>query len=253
MNLLQKIGITSAIALSSLNLNGQDYLLNKEGYPNERGIYYYVKSMEDSTKSEFNHFFGVELDYVEFKVDDLEEYTNYNQGELGLYFEWGEIIIHKKEEYIGYSRKTVKKRIERSFSEANNFVRSIMIHELGHHFVNQTKHRLREEEKYDLIFVQFPTQKNFVEEFIEEGISEYCVRSMGEMISPKKSFIPKTEQELLDTSNVYKAKYQYAEYFVRPVLDKYGLEKGVEIILLNELPTLEEILKPELYYERLEE
>jgi len=93
---------------------------------------------------------------------------------------------------------------------------------------------------------QFGTQ------FIEEGICEYVVYYLHESNPIKNIVIPKTMDDLMDDMNRVNILYVYSVYVLQDFLDKEGLKKGIEILLSNKPPTYEEILKPELFFNRLE-
>jgi len=74
---------------------------------------------------------------------------------------------------------------------------------------------------------------------------------MGEIIPPKRIFIPKTIEDLMNKDISYEIKYKYSSYYLKPFLDTTDFKKGVKILLHNSPPTYEEILNPDMYYGRL--
>lgn len=208
--------------------------------PTTDEINQYVENNSDTIVCEFENFYDVDVRDVDFETDKLEEYTE-NENELGICFpSLNYIIISNEEKYIGYSAKEKKRRILNSIEESNKFVKGVMIHEICHIYVDQVIDSLR-----------IKRHNTFESNFIEEGICEYSVTKMGELILSDKIFIPLTTNELFDTINEYNVKYKYSSYFVKNIIDKYGLTKGIIILFKNSQPTINEILKPEIYYRRL--
>ena len=88
--------------------------------------------------------------------------------------------------------------------------------------------------------------------FIEEGICEYMVTQMGEIIPPRKVSVPKSESDLIKRDNKYKYVYKYSTEYIKTFLDTTGFKRGVKILLHNEPPTYQQILNPELYFNNLD-
>ncbi|MCD4709330.1 MAG: hypothetical protein K8R52_00660 [Bacteroidales bacterium] len=88
--------------------------------------------------------------------------------------------------------------------------------------------------------------------FIEEGICEYVTLKMNETISQRRPYIPKKPSDLFRKENAYNIYYKYSAYCLTEFLDTTGLKRGVKILLHNRPPSTEEILKPDLFFKRLE-
>lgn len=88
--------------------------------------------------------------------------------------------------------------------------------------------------------------------FIEEGICEYVTLKMNELIPPKRLFIPKTPSDLTRQENRYKIFLKYSSHCLSGFLDTTGLKQGMKILLHNRPPSTDEILKPDLFFKRLE-
>ena len=74
---------------------------------------------------------------------------------------------------------------------------------------------------------------------------------MGELIAPKRPFIPRTIKGLTDKNNRYLVNYKYSSYYLKTFLDTTGFKMGVKVLLHNSPPSYEEILKPDLFFSRL--
>jgi len=89
-------------------------------------------------------------------------------------------------------------------------------------------------------------------EFLEEGLCEYIPYTMQEILSVD-DYKPRSTEDIINNRNTYSIKYRYARLFVTPVIQKYGLRKAIEIMVCCAPPSIEEILYPEKYYQRLVE
>jgi hypothetical protein len=128
------------------------------------------------------------------------------------------------------------------------FVRGVILHELGHHYIVQVANEMREEGLYvDKAFSKFNLDSV---NFIEEGICEYGSYKLGEILS-KNTYTPKEVKDLSYKNNAYNTYYRYSRVFVRSVLETYGMKSGIKILLSNKTPSIEEMLDPKKYYSRL--
>jgi len=101
--------------------------------------------------------------------------------------------------------------------------------------------------KYNNFRIYHPRDRTYGAEFIEEGICEYIAHKAGEILYPEEVF-----PDFNSNWDKYEIKYQYAEYYVRQILDRYdNIKEGIKMILLTPPPTKEEIRNPELYYKRV--
>ena len=233
-----------------------DYPL-ENGKPTSKGIERYIEDKGDSLIIEYQ-------DFVQDSLFDAWIYTaDMNRNgpdslELGWYFR-NEVIISMDPLFIAYELGDLSK-IDRSMvEESNKFVKSTVFHELTHHYMYIIS---REMQSLDQVHVNRAYQSGmliirdntlFGATFIEEGICEYQTGRMGEIIVPKKPFIPKTQEELTDINNRYKVFYKYAAHCLKPFLDTTGFKRGVKILIHNAPPSYEEILKPELFFSRLKQ
>jgi len=232
-----------------------DYPL-KDGKPTSKGIEQYIDQMSDSLVVEYQNFVGDTLYDVWIYAEDFPVYDILDSMELGRYYP-DEIYISTQELFLAYELADLPKRERILIVESNKFVKAAVIHELTHDYVHQISVEMR---SIDSIHVDRSYQSSlrilrsydlFGSTFIEEGICEYIVEKMGELISPKRPFIPRTIKGLTDKNNRYHVNYKYSSYYLKTFLDTTGFKKGVKVLLHNSPPSYEEILKPDLFFSRL--
>ena len=218
----------------------------------------YVEDKRDSLIIEYLNFISDSLlDDVWIYAEDLTDYVDHDSLELGRYWPQ-EIIISTAPLFVAYELNDLSRFKKALYIETNAFVKSTIFHELTHHYVNQIG---RELEFYDSIRVDRSFQTGiwiirnpslFGATFIEEGICEYMTSKMGEIIPPKNPYIPKTKLDLISNNNRYNVVYKYSSHYLKTFLDTTGFKKGVKILISNNPPTEDEILNPELYFNRLD-
>lgn len=205
---------------------------------------------------EYQNFVGDTLYDVWIYAEDLTANDILDSMELGRYYP-DEIYITTDELFLAYELADLTKKERISIVESNKFVKAAVIHELTHDYVHQISVEMR---SIDGIHVDRSYQSSlrilrsydlFGSTFIEEGICEYIVKKMGELISPKRPFIPRTIKGLTDKNNRYFVNYKYSSYYLKTFLDTTGFKKGVKVLLHNSPPSYEEILKPDLFFSRL--
>jgi len=245
------------LLLLTLNVPN-DYPL-KYGKPTSKGIEMYVEDRRDSLLVEYQNFIQdtlFELFDVWIYAEDLTDYVDHDSMELGRYWP-DEAIISKDPLFVAYELADLSKFKRTMYVETNAFVKSTIFHELTHHYI----HVISREMEYEKIYVDRAYRTNiwiirdytmFGSIFIEEGICEYQTGAMGEIIVPKKPWIPKTQSELMDRNNKYNAVYKYSAHYLKIFLDTTGFKEGVRILLHNVPPSYAEILNPEVYFNRLE-
>jgi hypothetical protein len=277
MHNLKKLLLTASLLLipPAVNLYSQEHESEpkpdslktyplKNGFPTTAGIDSCVRDYEESVILDFEKFFKVSVNSMYFETDNLRDYcinnTEDNEiiatmipiasgDELGIYYSGQDYaVISNDEKYIGYDLKDVKKRKLWGIKESNKFVKSVMIHEIGHDYTSQIITELR----FEKIKVSPEYLSSFAgtngSRFIEEGIAEYCPTAMKELI-PGPEYIPKSLEDL--TKNYYMFNYKYAELYIRDFLNEKGLREGIRMIVINSPPTDEELLNPEQYFSRL--
>ena len=189
-------------------------------------------------------------------AEDLTDWVDHDTLELGMYFN-GEAVIDMDTNFVAYELKPLSKFKRFNIGESNGFVKSTIFHELTHHYINQIG---REMEFIDSVRVNRSYQTGiwiirspnmFGSTFIEEGICEYQVTKMGEIIPPRRYHAPKTLNDLQAKNNKYKYVYKYSSEYLRTFLDTIGFKRGVKILISNDPPLVEEILNPDLFFNRL--
>ena len=214
-------------------------ILFSQSRPTTEGINQYVFKNSDSIISEFNNFFHVNLYDMSVETGDLREY-GYDKNELGLY-DWNLhiITINNEEKFSVYSLKDFKKTELKNIIHFNNSVRGSLIHEIAHGYTDQISDSLNFKEKSDFGTI-----------FLKEGVAEYCSLKLGEVII-NDMYIPSSIEELQDQKLLYEINYNYSYFFVRNILDTYGLTNGIILFFKNPPPTDDEILNPIKYYTRI--
>jgi hypothetical protein len=241
--------------LLSAVFSAPDYPL-KDGKPTSKGIRQYVEDKSDSLVLDYQAFVGDTIYNVWFYAEDLGNYDVYDSMELGRYYP-EEIFINTAERFLAYELADLTRFQRNKITETNRFVKAAMIHELTHDYIHQISLEMRSRDSilidraYQTSIWIIRSQEPFGTEFIEEGLCEYMVEQMGELIPPKRVFIPSTKLDLIDRNNRYKVNYKYGSYFLRPFLDTTGFKRGVKILLSNPPPTFIEILEPDRFFSRL--
>lgn len=232
-----------------------DYPL-KNGKPTSKGIEQYIEDKSELLITEYQDFIGDTLYQAWIYAEDLRDYNAQDSLEMGRYFPH-EIYISTEESFLAYELADLSDSERSLIAETNKFVKATVFHELTHEYINQIG---REMQYVDMIDVNrsyqtyiwiIRTYETFGSTFIEEGICEYMTEKMGEIIPPKRPFIPLTEQELTNRNNRYNVNYKYSSHYLKTFLDTTGFKRGVKILLYNAPPTLEEILDPALFFSKL--
>jgi len=261
----------------------------KNSRPTTAGINKYVLDQSETVIFDFQKFFKVQIDNMDFEADNLQEYNiddkydydtilnnkgnddkNNNQNkntlqlttipvseltdEYGIYYwNWDYAVISNEEKYIGYSVKTTKKSILSNIYECNEFIRAAMIHELAHDYFKQIIDELKYEQAHISPEYKMQNDNALGSNLIIEGVAEYCSVAMNEVISvkPKKVYRPKKIDEILDKKNKYKVYYEYGSIYVGDFIKSNSLHSAIRILVTNPSPTIEEIINPEKYFSRL--
>jgi len=245
------------IASILLVLFQQGYPL-KNGKPTGEGVEKYVEDKADSLITEFQEFISDTLYQVWIYAEDLTDYGIEDSLELGYYYN-DEIFISTTQQFYAYELADLTEYRKMTFEHNNKFVKTVILHELAHDYFNQVTWEMI---GFDSIHVDraylpynwiLSSHRSFGSSFIEEGICEYIVEKMGEVIAPRKPYKPDTLEELTDDQNRYTMKYRYSAYFLRDFLDREGLKRGIKILAHNPPPSYSEILNPHLFFDRLVE
>jgi len=232
----------------------KDPYYNRNGKPSTYGINAFIKLNHDNLIKEY-----------EFLVDTIYDVYMYSENlsessdgkSLGEFYIPDQIVITNEEKYTEYEFKNLSKYQQKVFPYTTRTVKAVIFHELTHAYFYQNIYLLKQEGKeiaseYGMIRM-FPNPSlRFGSTFIEEGICEYVVYMLKESAPLGQVEIPTSIDDLTNKQNETNILYQYSVYFIKDFLDKNGLEKGIRILLQNRPPSYEEMLKPELFFNRIE-
>lgn len=234
----------------------QDYPL-KKGKPTSMGIEQYIEDKSDFILMEYQNYIKDTLHNVWIYAKDLSGYLINDSLDLGWCYS-NEIYITTSELFFAYEMADLSAKQKVKNAGINKFVKSAVIHELTHNYMNQISLEMHSVDSI-LVYKSFQNtyqwvlsaQESFGRSFIEEGLCEYITEMMGEILPPKRIFIPESIEDLLDSRNVYELKYKYSTIYLKPFLDQTEFKKAVKILFHNAPPTYREILEPDLYFNRL--
>jgi len=225
---------------------------NKHGKPSTYGINIYIKDNEKNLIKEYEQRIDTLYD-VNIFTENLKEIST---DDLGEFYIPDQIAITNQEKYVAYEFSYLSKFRQKITSYTERTVKGVVFHELTHAYVNQLIYVMKQENKtvspeYS-VFRIFPNPSTqFGAEFIEEGICEYVVFYLHESNPIKNNIIPQTISDLTDDTNRFNILYVYSVYVLQDFLNKQGLKSGIEILLSNKPPSYEEMLKTELFFNRL--
>lgn len=232
----------------------KDPYYNKSGKPSTYGITQYVEKFQDNIIMEYRFKIDT-LYYVDVFTDNLSELSDEN--DLGNYFPTDNLIVLTNEEkYIEYEYGDLSKFRQKLTSYTDRTVKAVLFHELTHAYFYQTIARMKMNDEYvsseyGYINIYPRSDLRFGSEFIEEGICEYVVYYLKESSPIENVFIPKNKTELVNSDNEIVIKYYYSVYFLKDFLDEHGIENGIKILVSNRAPSYDEMINPELFYNRL--
>jgi len=250
------ISILLLFSLQTLASEGiqelKDSMYNRQGKPSTYGINYYVNKNSLDIIKEYEYLIDTLYDVYIF-TDNLKETSD---DDLGEFYIPDQIVITNQEKYIAYEFRNLSKFKQKITLYNERTVKAVIFHELTHAYVNQLIYVMKQENKivsseYGALRMFPNPATRFGAEFIEEGICEYAVYFLHESKPIKNNVIPQTLTDITDGINRVNILYVYSVYVLQNFLDKYGLKKGIEILLGNKPPTPKEMLKPELFFNRL--
>jgi len=232
----------------------KDPMYNKQGKPSTWGINTYITKNQESLIAEYTYRIDTIYDVNIF----TENLTKESEGDLGEFHLPNYVVITNEEKYIAYEFKDLTKFRQKTSSYTDRTVKAVVFHELTHMYVRQIALLLRNDTLESPVntaynnFVIYPSnESSFGATFIEEGVCEYVLYYLDESAPLRDIPVPDNEDELTDPKNKVSNLYYYSVIFLEGFLDKEGLEKGIQILLTNKPPTYQEILKPELFFNRL--
>jgi hypothetical protein len=231
----------------------------KYGKPTPKGIEMYIEDKWIDLILEYQKVVDdtIWLD-VWIEAEDLTDYVGHDSLELGRYEYGGLIYIDMDTSFVAYEISDWSNFRKKTNGETNKIVKGVVFHELTHHYIVQVGKEMeyldsvKVNRYYETGIWMIRTPNMFGSTFIEEGICEYLASKSGEIIPPKKYYKPKNSSDLTNQRNKYKYVYKYSSYYLQEFLDTTGFKKGIKILLSNEPPRYEEILQPELFFNRLE-
>jgi len=227
----------------------------KWGRPTSKGVDDYIERNEYQFVIDYQNFVKDTLFYEPFiSTDDLSDYYNYIRGDMGYFERPDNIIISNEPRYIDYELSRLNQYERNRYREATQFVRAVVMHELTHCYFYQIVMIAEYDKKLEYEFRQglriIPVD-NYGTDFLEEGICEYVVEMMQEMICGEEKIEINRNDLSLAKRNQQRVKYGYSRQFVKPVVEEFGLKHAIYIMVSNKPPSDEEILNPKLYYDRL--
>ena len=228
----------------------KDPFYNKQGRPSTYGINTYIKNNEKNLIQEYEYRIDTLFD-INIYTDNLDLSSD---GDLGEFYIPDYIVITNNEKFVAYEFNQLSKFKQRITPYNERTVKAVTFHELTHAYFykivimmkNNDQHVSPEYSNFRMVPVS-----NFSTTFIEEGICEYVVYYLNESNPLKDIPIPGNMNELLDENNKVNNLYFYSVIFLQKFMDKYGIKKGIEILVSNKPPTYEEILNPDLFYNRI--
>lgn len=237
-----------------LSFNPQkDPNYNKQGKPSTYGINAYIENNQLDIIKEY-----------EYRVDSLYDVYIYaenlnesnDEEDLGQFYLPDYIIVTNEEKFVAYEFKDLSKFKQRTIMYNERTVKAVIFHELTHAYFNQVLITMKNNNQYTSpeygILRMFPNPSTqFGSTFIEEGICEYVIYYLNESNPIKNIPIPDNTTDLLANANKINNLYYYSVIFLQDFLDKYGIRKGIEILVSNKPPSYEEILDPKQFFNRI--
>ena len=227
----------------------------KWGRPTSKGVDNYIERNWLEFIDDYQDFVDDTLFFEPFiSTDDLSDYVNYTRGDMGYYERPDNIIISNEPRYIDYELSRLSEYEKNRYREATQFVRGVVMHELTHCYTYQIMMMAQYDKKLEYEWRQglrmIPVD-DYATEFLEEGICEYVVELMDEMIVSGEKIVINKQDLGAGNKNSQRVKYGYSRQYVKPLIQEYGLKPAIMLMITNKPPTQEEILKPSLYYDRL--
>lgn len=229
------------------------YNVNKK--PSTWGIENYVEKNYQNIINEYESKVDSIYDVYIF-AQDLRTEPDYDSSELARFYVPDYIYVTTEEHFVEYEFKNLTKSHQRNFTKTDNTIKGVIFHELTHVYFHQTILLMKANgedvsPEYGLIRYFLNPTLQFGAEFIEEGFCEYVTEKLGEQLIQKLVFIPKNKDDFVNKDNFVDIKYRYSVIFLRDFMDKNGIKNGLKILLKNKPPSYDEIINPELYFNRL--
>ena len=227
----------------------------KWGVPTSKGIDAYIERNQYKFVLEYQEFIGDTLLFEPFiSTDDISDYVGFDENTAGFFERPDNIVISNETRYVDYELRRWSESRKQRYRGNNMFVRGVVMHELTHCYFYQVMAIAQYEKDLEYEWRQglrmIPVD-NYYTEFIEEGFCEAVVIMMDEII-PYSDDLSISKADLSPARRkTYEVKYMYSSKFVQPIIDEYGLEAAIHLVVTNRPPSKEEILNPKSYYDRL--
>lgn len=214
-----------------------------QSFENQELTQTYIEENADSIEEEVEDFFGIDIQGYNLEFNDEEQkgvrsvpmrYT-YDTDTITVYTSEGSPFLERPEGWVFpvMSHATTK---------------GIFIHELAHDYLHQV-----EDDLDDGLHPDYTPLRNLqiTHLTVEEGIADYFAVSMGENQPIPKFRANPVNQNEVHENYLRKLHYEHGRRIVTPILDELGVERGIKAILTNPMITEDELLKPELYQQRI--
>ena len=234
----------------------------KNDRPTTQGINEYIKANKNALIDEYTSYIKDTIyNDVYISTEDFSKLNDYNKETVGTtIFNQSysyEIIINNEPKFAGYDLNLMSKSQKRTLTQFDQFVKATIFHELTHVYINQCLLEMRMKNmyvdpEYDNNVHIYPNyEMKFGSEFIQEGICQYVIEKKHEIVEYSNIFIPKTREELIDSSKTFEVKYQYSSYWLKNFLDSKGLKNGIFILLGNRPPSYDEMINSKSFFDNL--
>jgi hypothetical protein len=267
-NIMLKIVLIFIIFLYAVPVQQQDNkypkkLIRFDGRPTTLAIDLYVNSL-DNQKNFIREFEQMVKDTIYndifFRTETPKKKTEvlaYNNLSLSSSCE---IVVNNREVYRALEYDSTKEYIDNDY-----FLKATIFHEISHYYFCQVILEMQKvrgvevNEYYAQGITMFPNQEmQYGAKFIEEGFCEYFIQRFRLSQEFQNILVPEYKSDLQDINKNYEYQYMYASKFLKEFMDisieleySHRLKWGLMIILHNRPPNYQEILKPELYFNRL--
>lgn len=187
----------------------------------------YVNELAKKAENEF----GIKFNKINFEIRDTIK-------SIGAFYniKKDKITLNRKSKTYYISKKDLS-AMEKLFLKTRS-VNGLILHELGHDYTYQILDSLKIEGK-------LKEQDFFTSIILLEGIAEYFAIKLNETDS--KYIKPTISNFIFDDSYPYR----HGPVVVSPILNKYGVKRGIEKILLSEPPRLEDFPTLKAYRKRI--
>ncbi len=261
---MQKV-VTIVLVLATtgfaLSQNKKQYQYDNN-IPTKNGIHHYIDLNIGSILNTVENFIGDSIFSYSIKTDNLSEYQGYDSLEAGRFYPEDEIIITNEPKFHDYELIFVPKWKQKEFDFNTKFVKGVIIHELIHLYIYQfiydcLKNNIPVNSEYFNFSIYPGIKSYYASEFIEEGICEYVVMKLREGIfsdyklDSSEGDSAVTVKKFMQIQNTFDIKYQYSRTYVQKIFEKNSFRKALLIIFTCKAPSYEELLSPDLYYDRL--